>query len=197
MQTLLEVYAQADEQTKVDGRRWYHDAYCTCRHLSIGYGRPLLSVVGAVAALSVGVKWEKNIEDAIALLKYWRKHKKREEQVYPAYYRLASTYAYQEQKAVSCVVNPPTSLAEVKERLGNQAWKTHSFAYAISTLGEMSTPDAIVIDRHMSDMLGHPNLRTANAYRDAELTVWAAANSVKEVAPQFQAITWLQWRRMK
>ena len=64
LKNIMAVYEQATEQEHRAGKCWYQSAHNACRMLSTVHGISLQQACGITAALSPGLRWERNLEAA-------------------------------------------------------------------------------------------------------------------------------------
>lgn len=72
---LLEHFRNATDSDLHAGMRWYKDAHLRAKRISKGLKVPLYKVVGVIASLSPRNKWDRNMKDAVALIRKGKKAK--------------------------------------------------------------------------------------------------------------------------
>jgi len=177
---IFHTYIQATKQEHQEGLLWYENAHRICLEISGLASKPLESVVGVLAALSPSVSWERNVEEARAML--LGDHTVR-----------YSTYPPNVDKAWRITEGEPPEVV-----LGGN--KVRSF---YSLILHPQDGHTVCIDRHAvkvatrrewkSDKEASQFLRTgydrcAEAYRQV-------ARQLRLLPHQVQAITWLVQRR--
>ena len=179
------------------GAQWYHNAYMVCVTLGEKYGFHPNTVAGVIAALSPNNKWERNVEDAEAMLRAycydlpWDSVK-------------VCSYSANKDKAISIIELMLSSDDLITKVLrGN---KTIAFYHCIAKDGNSDTP---CIDGHAYNVWNGSvtNLKEVpamsdktfsmiqDAYRDAAKLISEVAGSYHSAA-QVQAITWVAYRRI-
>ena len=195
--SIVAMYFQSSTLDRIDGAQWYHNAYQVCVTLGEKYGFHPNTVAGVIAALSPNNKWERNVEDAEAMLRAycydlpWDSVK-------------VCSYSANKDKAISIIEMMIDSDEFITQTLrGN---KTIAFYHCISKDGNSDTP---CIDGHAYNVWNGSvtNLKEVpamsdktfrmiqDAYRDAAKLISQVTEKYHSAA-QIQAITWVAYRRI-
>lgn len=181
---LTSVYRRADELDLRDGLGWYERAHGSALNLAEKYARPLTATCGIIAALSPGLRWEKNIEDADVLLDGLKRGD----------VPLVGVYGKRNRDKAVAIANG----ADPRKTLGGL--KVRSFYENI--LNPLDR-EHVTIDRHAKTAAFNLAQNAANAVvRNAEYQYIAwhmrvLAKRYALVPCQFQAVCWVVWRRLK
>ena len=176
---IVKVYHQAGPGEIEAGLRWYRQALEDCDRLAKGL--PLSTVVGIVAALSPGLRWERNIAAAERIIGRqgleglgvrWYDGARKAERIREGETPLDVLRGNKVRAFYHCILNPRSS----------EHVCIDGHAYAIWQ-GERTNLDET------------PSL-SDNLYLAIERDYRAAADSLCVSAPQLQAITWVCWRRL-
>jgi hypothetical protein len=65
---LLSILSHATDSDIQAGLSWYPNTHAACKDLAYQFSLPLESVIGVVAAISPGLRWERNLEYASKLI---------------------------------------------------------------------------------------------------------------------------------
>lgn len=68
LESLIDLFANANEEHFNHGLRWYKKANAICKKLSKKHNLPLYKVVGIMSALSPRNRWERNILDTESVI---------------------------------------------------------------------------------------------------------------------------------
>ena len=191
------MYFQSSILDREIGSQWYHHAYSVCVTLGEKYGFNPNTVAGVIAALSPNNKWERNVEDAEAMLRAY---------CYEIPFESVSvcSYSANKDKAITIIELMLESDELICKVLrGN---KTIAFYHCIAKDGKSDTP---CIDGHayniwngsVSNLKAVPAMSDKtfrmiqDAYRDAAKLISEVTGKV-HLASQVQAITWCAYRRI-
>lgn len=195
--SIIATYFQSNALDRQVGATWYNNAYGVCVTLGEKYGFHPNTVAGVIAALSPNNKWERNVEDAEAMLRAycyeiaWQNVK-------------VCSYSANKDKAISIIelmLDSDENICKVLR--GN---KTIAFYNCIAKDGDSDTP---CIDGHAYNIWNGSvtNLKEVpamsdgtfrkiqDAYRDAAKIISQVTGSHHSAA-QVQAITWVTYRRI-
>ena len=194
--SIVAMYFQSNTLDRQIGLQWYSNAYGVCVDLGEKYGVDSDIVAGVIAALSPNNKWERNVEDAEAMLRAW---------AYEIPYNSVSVCSYSANKDKAIMILDLQLKREqiVKVLRGN---KTIAFFLCIANDGKSDTP---CIDGHayniwngsVSNLKAVPAMsdktfgKIQDAYRDAAKLISEVTGKV-HLASQIQAITWVAYRRI-
>ncbi len=188
-ESILAVYDRATRADRRAGREWYGKAHAWSERLADRYQIPVSAAAGVIAALSPGLEWLRNVQDAYTLTLAWS----RGEDI-----PTVGTYGRRNvQKAVDILQG-----FEPLDILGGH--KVRSF------YGNIIDPTNVVpvtIDRHAKSLaLSLASGRTGAASVDTIVTASEyeglaelyreAASRLHLVPNQLQAITWIAWKRL-
>lgn len=179
---LVACYERATPDAIALGMVWYQDANKFATELSQKYNISVETAAQVIAALSPAAKWERNKQDAAALIE--------------AYYHRG----YIGGKAVTCCTYGPNKLKALEILAGRltltekQGFKTANFWQNIAK------PDNnfhVTIDRHALRVLEGSDKRGAVAikphqYKRASIIYRTLAGEKGLIPHQLQAITWVQ-----
>ena len=190
---LVAVLKCSDSIDRKNGRVWYWRARMYCQSITKAtyltvYPRLAAAVI---AALSPGVAWPVNQQQAWDLILGYRQLKRVDGIT-------VSTYGSQLRKAVKILTWPRQDIldSEVEEVLGKYAYKTKAFYRNI--LYYKTDYESVTIDRHMLDSIGLDGLRlTAHRYEIISDCIRELAKQEKLIPNQLQATLWLTWKRLK
>ena len=182
---ILAAYGKARQRDRRKNRGWYVRAHRWSKQVSNDTGYHLDVVVGVLAALSPGVQWKVNKNDAIAVLTGDVLH-------------AFATYPVNVSKAQDILgaSREVEVLARLKPR-PQSGMKVYAFYHNIRyplTVGK------VTIDRHaISVALGRPLTKAEGSltplqYAHYEYVYAYAANIVGLKPQQLQAIVWEWWR---
>jgi hypothetical protein len=194
--SIISTYFQSNTLDRQVGMQWYQNAYGVCVSLGEKYGLHSDIVAGVIAALSPNNKWERNVEDAEAMIRAW---------AYEIPYESVKvcSYSANKDKAVMILDLEMNRDAIVNTLRGN---KTIAFFLCIANNGDSNTP---CIDGHayniwngsVSNLKEVPSMSDKtfrmiqDAYRDAANLISTVTGSHHSAA-QVQAITWVAYRRI-
>ena len=195
--SIVAMYFQSNILDREMGSQWYHNAYSVCVTLGEKYGFSPNTVAGVIAALSPNNKWERNVEDAEAMLRAY---------CYEIPFESVSvcSYSANKDKAITIIEMMLESDELICKVLrGN---KTIAFYLCIAKDGKSDTP---CIDGHAYNVWNGSvtNLKEVpamsdktfrkiqDAYRDAAKLISEVSGKV-HTAAQVQAITWVAYRRI-
>jgi hypothetical protein len=172
MKNLVNLFHQTDRT----GLNWYVDANKFCREVSEKHGIPLPNVCAIVSALSPGVEWSRNKQEALQLIRGKRSG--------------FTTYGQNVIKAIKALTHPnPIELFSPKTGA-----KTYNFFMAIL---QPERSDTVVIDRHAfrvatgKDYVG--GLKPGQ-YRIIADHYIKAARKLGILPNQLQAVLWVWYR---
>lgn len=163
------------------GLNWYNDAHTFCALTAVEYNKPIDHVVGIVAALSPAAAWEKNKQDAVAILQHGSE-------------ATVGTYGNNKNKAVAIAEN-----GHPLDILGGN--KVLSFYHNIL---KPESADHVTIDRHairaaVGDFDTPADTLVRYAYTDKRYhnmasAYFLAAEKRNTLPLQLQAVVWLAVR---
>ena len=194
--SIVAMYFQSNILDRQVGSQWYHNAYMVCVTLGEKYGIHSDIVAGVISALSPNNKWDRNVEDAEAMVKAWAYE-------IPFESVAVCSYSANKDKAATILQCEMNRENIIKVLRGN---KTIAFFLCIANDGNSDTP---CIDGHayniwngsVSNLKQVPALsdKTFNmiqdAYRDAAKLISGVAEK-NHSAAEIQAITWVAYRRI-
>jgi hypothetical protein len=188
-QNLIDRYNSANKKTRLDGRVWYYEAQSFCQDISKRYKVDSYIVAAVTAILSPRSRWERNKQDAEAMIKAFVSNKGIDS------FTVCNTHT---NKAKAWGV------LEGGVQISAKSPKTHSFAMNVGLL----SPDHITIDSwHIRACLTQPgegvvdtvDTITEKQYRRVEAITAKLAGKRRMKGYQFQAIVWLaikqEWER--
>lgn len=182
---LMQVWRQATPAERKRWRGWYVRAHRWCKRVSRRTHTPLYVVVGVLAALSPGTRWERNKRETLAIL-YGKDSN-------------FTTYPRNVEKALA--IKGAASELEVLRLLRphkTSGMKVHAF---YSNIMHPLTVGPVTIDRHaISIVLGRPLTKsdgqlTPLQYERIAEVYRLAAEWLGMKPQQVQAITWEAWRK--
>jgi hypothetical protein len=195
--SIIAMYFQSNTLDRQMGAQWYHNAYMVCVTLGEKYGFCPNTVAGVIAALSPNNKWERNVEDAEAMLRAY---------CYDLPWDSVSVCSYSANKdkaqtIIEMMLDSDDLITKVLR--GN---KTIAFYHCIAKDGNSDTP---CIDGHAYNVWNGSvtNLKAVpamsdktfamiqDAYRDAAKLISSVTEKYHSAA-QVQAITWVAYRRI-
>ena len=184
------VYELATIVEQEDGRAWYLVAQSICRTLSDEHGIPAFVAAGVVAALSPRNRWERNVQDAEALIgAYLAGGAEQAEQT------KVCTFGKNKGKAIAILsLSCPTD-TDVKAILSGP--KMIEFYQCILGL------DDVCIDGHAFCIWsgGRTGLKDVPSIgvklrKEIKSDYRQVADELGLTAASLQAITWVAWRRI-
>lgn len=169
-------YRTLDPWNIANGLTWYYEARQHAENLSKKYGLSLETIAGIIAVLSPGVRWDRNLEDAEAILQ--------------SDDAIVTTYSGNKRKALDLKHGANIS----KCVRGN---KVRSF---FDNIVSPETSEAVTLDRHMLRfILKTNNDRELNRVFSSRNTYFSIAEYIRRIARrrglkplQLQAMLWLQ-----
>lgn len=176
-ENLLHFYNEVkDDQELLDqGQSWYLQANIWCERVAVNYGISTYKVASVLSALSPRNKWERNKQDAEAVIKTWRKGGKPEDVK-------VCTFTSNKQKAFDIL----NSVAEIEPK----SLKTRAFLLNIAYLDT----EAITVDvwhlRACFDRMIVPKSLTPKIYDQLQKLTLDLAKSLGYRGYEFQAIVW-------
>ena len=174
---LLHFYNEAfnDEITIPRGKAWYLQANIWCERLAVNYGISTYKVASVLSALSPRNKWERNKQDAEAVIKTWRNGGSPEDVK-------VCTFTSNKLKAFDIL----NSVAEIEPK----SLKTRAFLLNIAYLD----PEAVTIDvwhlRACFDRMIVPKSLTPTIYKQLQDLTIKLAKDRGLKGFEFQAIVW-------
>lgn len=181
---LSAVWSLATPDEVAHGVRWYREANATARELADRCGATLAQAVGVIAAISPGSRWEKNLEDAEALLAAY---------AYAEPLPMVGTYGRRNVLKAQAILRGAAPL----DVLGG--FKVRAF-YA--NILSPDTPGPVTVDRHARGAAYQLRGDAAAEVRsDAEYRYLAdhfarGARRVGLLPHEYQATLWVTWRRL-
>lgn len=172
---LLTHYAQADDQTRSEGRTWYDRARLTADILADQYGYHVCQTASVIAALSPNVTWPQNV---IAAESACKGHQAGE----PHWAWKGAGYGANKAKSSRI-------LSGELEALNGP--KVTQFAEGI-----LGNPNACTVDVWMQRAVGcdYGRAPTRLEHRAIRKALESAAHKAGETVRDFQAIVWVQVR---
>lgn len=179
--SLIRWYESSTENQRLRGINWYFDAQRFVRLTAEEFKLDSYKVACVVSALSPNNKWERNMQDAITVIKAHR------DKVSPKKVKVC-TYDANKLKAFG-ILSGSVELKDVSP-------KTHSFAMNMALLSDTH----VTIDKwHIRACLCHPSKGVTNCvesvtraqYQRIEAITARIAQEYRVSAYQFQAIVWL------
>jgi hypothetical protein len=183
------IWKLATPKEVYNGVKWYSDAQYQAKEISMKYDIKLSTVVGVISALSPNNKWDRNIQNADALIKAYLDGEHIESVK-------VSTYHTMKAKAWSILDDMLSSNEDILTRLNGQ--KIKSFYECIMGF------DACCIDGHAlniwrGERFGLTSDKTnigKKLYAEIQNDYVNTANELGLKAYELQAITWVAWRRI-
>lgn len=185
------VYQLATVAERADGQAWYPVAHCVALELAETYGVTECQAIGVIAALSPRNRWERNVQDAEALISAYVT-------AGPAQAALTKvcTFNTNKAKAIRILETVDPTSDEVRAILSGP--KLKEFYGCI--LGERSE---VCIDGHAYCIWngGRTGLKDVPAIgvrlrREIKADYREAAEALGVSASTCQAVTWVAWRRI-
>jgi hypothetical protein len=174
---LLHFYNEVkDDQDLVSqGESWYLQANIWCEKLAVNYGISTYKVASVLSALSPRNNWERNKQDAEAVIQTWRKGGSPDDVT-------VCTFTSNKQKAFDIL----NSVAEIEPK----SLKTRAFLLNIAYLD----PEAVTIDvwhlRACFDRMIVPKSLTPTIYKQLQDLTIKLAKERGLRGYEFQAIVW-------
>ena len=176
-ENLLHFYneAQEDQELVRHGEAWYLQANIWCERVAVIYGISTYKVASVLSALSPRNKWDRNKQDAEAVIQTWRKGGKPEDVT-------VCTFTSNKQKAFDIL----NSVAEIEPK----SLKTRAFLLNIAYLDK----EAVTIDvwhlRACFDRMIVPKSLTPTIYDQLQKLTIKLGQSLGYKGYEFQAIVW-------
>lgn len=178
---LLATYHKANAAEICDGQLWYRDRNCEANRLAEENGLTIRQTAGIIAAVSPGLRWEKNVECAERIIRgeslnglgvRWYNGVRKAERILAGHDPDVVLKGNKVRAFASCIVNPSDSVAVCID----------GHAYAIWCGRRIPLDDV-------------PPLNNRLYHRIAGDYVFVA--KVLSIRPcQLQAVTWCCWRRL-
>lgn len=190
---ILSCWYRANEYDLADGREWYQIAHNKAEAIALRHGVPVQATIGAIAALSPGCQWERNLEHAELLIGAWKA-----KQPVP----IVGIYGSRNRRKALRILNgkDPLSVLPVTGP------KVRAFYQCIH---DPAGSTAIVIDRHSKCLALSACAIKRNAasnealagvtlgeYRYFEWHYRKLAERLKVQPAVLQATCWLVWKRV-
>lgn len=176
-ENLLHFYNEVkdDKELMFQGESWYLRANIWCEHRAVKYGISTYKVASVLSALSPRNKWERNKQDAEAVLEAWSKGGKPEDVS-------VCTFTSNKIKAFNIL----NSVAEIEP----ESLKTRAFLLNIAYLDK----EAVTIDvwhlRACFDKMIVPKSLTPTIYDQLQKLTIKLGQSLGHKGYEFQAIVW-------
>ena len=184
---ILKVYKQSTDQDKSDGISWYRDALEFCETIALDYGMSVYVVAGVVTALSPRNKWDRNKQDALALIKAHANNDSIDDVK-------VCTFSANKNKAVT-IIKTCSAMDQVVYTLKGP--KMIEFFNCIVGVVD------VCIDGHAFAIWEGERITLANVpsigvklRRVIKADYIKAAKKVKITPSELQAVTWCAWRRI-
>lgn len=186
---IIDVYNRSTMEERKQGEYWYYDARVWCAKHARHWDMPVQSVCGVVAALSPGLRWEANLQDANTLIAAVTRSESRP---------MVGVYGTRNRDRAWLIASGESPLSI----LGGQ--KVLSFYHNILDPHDASH---VTIDRH-AYCLAHGLTSTRNGaasidvrvtpkrYNELAESYKALSRAIGLLPNQLQAITWLAWKRI-
>jgi hypothetical protein len=183
---LLSTFHTANSLELTDGKSWYSRARDIAETLGSRYGIETFQACGIIAALSPGRYWEKNIEDSETLISAYQAGARGSD------LPLVGTYGRQNVVKSVAILNGSQPL----DVLGGN--KVRNF---YSNILNPANESPVTIDRHAKCCAYGVRNADNSVVSESEYEFLAehyrqAASTLDLVPCQFQAITWVTWRRL-
>lgn len=195
------VWRRATRAERQDGATWYARTHDACLVEAQRLQLPLETYCGVVAAISPGLRWERNLEHATALAEHIKLG------YHPEDAPSVPTYSYLNVAKALSILTMPESDPEVWLRGRGRARKVPVFYRLLCDGGNAQD---VVIDTHAADLATSREsirvkgltIRERKTYSDGTLKAVRQAyidvSAQLGVAPHvLQATTWLAWKRIK
>lgn len=175
---MREFFSRATPKQIVSGSKWYNHYHQWCRDRGSELGFRPQTVAGVVSALSPNNKWERNLQDAVAVLKAVR------DDISPDNIKVC-TYNSNQEKAFKIAQNDDPFFDRTTSP------KTHAF---VSNLGELDA-SRVTLDIWMWRVVNHRTRKplkslTEARYRAIEQIVLDLASGQGVTGYEYQAIVW-------
>ncbi len=178
---ILRVYHKANEEELRNGMEWYHSAHDEAERLASEHSLPVSVVSAIIAAVSPGLRWEKNIEAAERII--------RRESLNGLGVRWYG--GVRKAEAIRDGQNPSVALK------GN---KVRAFAECIRT---PDTALSVCVDGHAYSIWAGRRIPLDEVppindrlYNRISVDYWEVAKHCGVRACQLQACVWVTWRRL-
>ena len=187
---ILAVHQLATLTEKVEGRAWYPTAKTIAIELASRYGIPANQAVGVIAALSPRNKWERNVQDADALISAYVAGGADQAMV-----TKVCTFGKNKAKAVAILESGAETLPTVLEILSGP--KLREFASCIAGLDDVTIDGhAFCIWQGERTRLEHVPAIGVKLRRQIKADYRQAADELGVTPSGVQAVSWLAWRRI-
>lgn len=184
---ILTVYEHASAAERSDGLLWYHNALAEAVRLSELFETPVANVVGAIALLSPGLRWELNISHARTLMVALANGNPIPMVgVYGRRNRDKAVSSLRGEHIDKLIVKSP----KVKAFYKNILYPGYDLGYVTIDRHAQSIYNGSYVDTKAPSI--HPAL-----YTRIEQAYSNVATHVKILPHQLQATTWLTWRNLK
>ena len=184
------IYQLATLTEQQDGITWYPNALQIARNLADRYSIREAQAIGVIAALSPRNRWERNVQDADAIIAAFKAGGAEQ-----AMLTKVCTFTSNKAKAVKILTATYADLDDVLEILSGP--KLREFASCIAGL------DDVCIDGHAFCIWAANRTGLADVpaigvklRREIKAAYQAAANELGITPSACQAITWVTWRRI-
>lgn len=182
---LIEHYYAGTPDEYESGKNWYAEAQQYAQVLSEEHGIPSYTAAAVISALSPNNKWERNKQDAKAVISVFQSGLNED-------HVKVCTYNANKKKAFE--------ILRGNTEISAKSPKTHAFAMNVG----LQSPDHITIDKwHLRACLTHPlegivdttESLTAVQYRRVEALTAQVARKFNLKGYEFQAIVWVGIKR--
>lgn len=187
-ENILRTYLLSTATERAEGRSWYHAAHTFATGLGRKYEVTRDQAIGVIAALSPGLRWERNMLLAEQLIRTGD-----------------AAHPYGNGTGNGPLVQARRVLAgePFLDVCGPKAYKTRAFYDCIQQ--PYSGDGPVVVDRHALSLavgvkLGESETKAlgrVGAYQRIAAAYRAVAETQALLPSQLQAITWVTWRRLR
>lgn len=191
---LLALYYGASPQELQEGLDWYKNAHEACDAIGRGYGIPVEKVAGVVAALSPGLQWKLNLEQA----EYFIRHVQAGASMDDACALPVGVYGKGNRRKAYRILKSDGAFETVLGLLGKRGPKTRAF---FTNIANPYSYGAVTIDRHAKGAAYNiiENRDKLTIVKESEyLTLQKVYQNVAArigILPhQLQAVVWVVWR---
>jgi hypothetical protein len=187
MNNLLRTYNRASEEDFQEGMRWYMNAHLRADEIAKQWGLETKGVIGVIAALSPGKRWELNLEDASLLCEEFVNGARGKRLPVVGSYGMRNVL-----KAERCL-------------LGDDPWKVlggNKVRAFYACMLDPTNKEWVCIDRHAKSVaIGEPVREDGATVRNGEYEIIARhykrlSERLGIIPNQCQAILWIVWRRL-